>query len=341
MKIRFAAVGFEHGHIYGQTNCLLQAGAELVWFWDNDPERLQQFSQHFPQGKAARSVEEILEDPTIHLITSAGIPDERGPLGVRAMQYGKDYFSDKPAFATLEQLAEARRVQAETGRKFVIYFSERLANSATVKAAELVRAGAVGEVVQTVGFGPHRLFGPENRPRPEWTFHKERYGGILNDLASHQIDQFLFFTNSETANIKSARTANVKFKQYPEFEDFGELLLQSGQASGYIRVDWYTPDGLTTWGDVRLFVLGTDGYIEVRKNVDLNGRAGGDHLFLVNQKEMQYIDCRREPLPFGEQLLHDLATREETAVSQDHTFTVSELALKAQAQANRTNGHQQ
>lgn len=345
MKIRFAAIGFAHGHIYGQTDCLLKAGAELVWIWDDDPELVQPFSQRFPQGKLARSVEEILEDPTIHLIVSAARPDERAPLGVRAMQHDKDYFSDKPAFATMAQLEEVQGVQAETGRKYVVYFSERLGNGATVKAGELVEAGAIGQVVQTVGFGPHRLFGYERRPRPEWTFHKKYYGGILNDLASHQIDQFLYFTNSTSAEIVAARTANVKFRQYPEFEDFGELLLRSGrpsssgrpngvgQASGFIRVDWYTPDGLPTWGDVRLFVLGTEGYLEVRKNVDLNGRPQGNHLFLVDNEGMQYMDCHDQPLPFGPQLVHDLVTREETAVTQGHTFTVCELALQAQLMA--------
>jgi predicted dehydrogenase len=292
------------------------------------------FSQRFPQGKLARSIEEVLEDPTIHQIASADVPDQRAPLGVRTMQHGKDYFSDKPAFATMAQLDEVRRVQAETGRKYVVYFSERLGNSATVKAGELVQAGAIGQVVQTVGFGPHRLFGYENRPRPEWTFHKQRYGGILNDIGSHQIDQFLYFTNSTSAEIVTARTANVKFTQYPEFEDFGEMLLRSGEASGFIRVDWYTPDGLPTWGDVRLFVLGTEGYIEVRKNVDLDGRPQGNHLFLVDKQGMQYIDCQGHPQPFGPQLVHDLVTREETAVTQEHTFTVSELALQAQQMAD-------
>jgi predicted dehydrogenase len=340
MKIRFAAIGFDHGHIFGQTECLLRAGAELVSYWDDDPERIQQFNQRFPQGEMARSIEAILEDPSIHLIASAAVPDERAPLGVRAMQHGKDYFSDKPAFASMSQLDEVRQVQAETGRKYIVYFSERLGNNATVKAGELVQAGAIGQVVQTVGFGPHRLFGYENRPRPEWTFHKQRYGGILNDIGSHQIDQFLFFTGKTSAQIVTARTANMKFTQYPEFEDFGEMLLQSeranevGPSSGFIRVDWYTPDGLPTWGDVRLFVLGTDGYLEVRKNVDLNGRPSGNHLFLADKNGVQYIDCRDHPLPFGPQLVHDLVTREETAVAQTHTFTVSELALQAQQMAD-------
>ena len=334
MSIRFAAIGFDHPHIFGQVKCLVNAGAELVLYWDSDPVQIAKFRQMFPQGRLAESIEEILEDERIDIVTSASIPDERAPLGIRVMQHGKDYLSDKPAFASFVQIAEVKRVQAETRRKFLVMFSERLSNPATVKAGELVKAGAIGQVVQTVGFGPHRLFGHEKRARPEWTFHKQRYGGIINDIGSHQIDQFLFFAGVKSAEIVTARTANVKFTEYPEFEDFGELLLRSGNASGFIRVDWYTPDGLPTWGDVRLLILGTEGYIEVRKNIDLNGKSGGNHLFLADSNGVQYIDCVDHPLPFGVQLLNDLVTREETAITQAHTFTVSELALQAQAMAN-------
>ncbi len=334
MTIKFAAIGFDHGHIFGQTKCLLDAGAELVSYWDDDPGQIANFKRAFPQGRLVDSIDEILEDESIAIVTSASIPDERAPLGVRVMQHGKDYLSDKPAFASFEQLDEVKRVVAETGKKFLVMFSERLGNPATERAYELVAAGAIGEVVQTIGVGPHRLFGYEKRPRPEWTFHKVRYGGILNDIGSHQIDQFLTFAGVDSAEIATARTANVKFTQFPEFEDFGEMLLTSGDKSGFIRVDWYTPDGLPTWGDVRLTILGTNGYIEIRKNIDINGRPGDNHLFLADRSGIQYHDCRNHPLPFGPRLLHDIVTREETAITQEHTFTVSELALRAQAMAN-------
>ena len=331
MSIRFAAIGLNHYHIYSMIDCLRPAGAELVAFFSDEPEHIEMFRQRYPQVRLARSVTEILEDGTIDLVASAAVPDLRAPLGVRAMQHGKDYLCAKPAFTSLVQLAEARRVQAESGRRYVVYFGERFGNRATVKAGEVVQAGTIGRVVQTVGFGPHRLLG--HVPRPDWTFQRPRFGGIINDLASHQIDQFLYFTGSASASILAARTANVKFSQYPDFEDFGEVLLQSGLASGYIRVDWLTPDGLPTWGDVRLFLLGTDGYIEIRKNCDIAGREGDNHLFLVDQAGMRYIKCDDQPLPFGAQLVGDLEAGTETAVTQAHTFTVCEVALQAQMKA--------
>ena len=251
------------------------------------------------------------------------------------MQHGKDYMSDKPAFTTLDQLAEARRVQAETGRIYSVCYSERFENKATVRAGELVQAGAIGRVVQTIGLGPHRVNLPS---RPPWFFVKDQYGGILCDIASHQMDQFLFFTGSTQAEVVASQVANYKYPQYPELEDFGDAVLRGNGGTGYVRVDWYTPDGLPTWGDTRLTVLGTEGYIEVRKNVDIAGRPGANHLFLVNHQGVQYHDCNAVELPYGGHLVADILNRTETAMPQAHAFLASELALKAEAQATRLAG---
>ena len=174
-KIRFATIGLNHFHIYGQTNLLLRAGAELVSFYATEPELINLYAKDYPQAKLAASEAEILEDKSIHMVISASIPSERAPLGIRVMQHGKDFMSDKPGFTTLEQLAEARRVQKATGRIYSIDYSERLETRASQKAGELVRAGAIGKVIQTLGMGPHR---PRLSQRPWWFFEKEKYGGI-------------------------------------------------------------------------------------------------------------------------------------------------------------------
>ncbi|MCY3021749.1 MAG: Gfo/Idh/MocA family oxidoreductase [Planctomycetota bacterium] len=330
--VRFSAIGLNHGHIYGMAAALLNAGAELVSFFAKEEDLCAAFQKTYPQAKRARCEEEILEDPAIHVIASAAIANERAPLGTRAMHHGKDFFSDKPGFTTLEDLAAARRVQAETKRIYSICFSERLDNRASVRAGELVQAGAIGRVVQTLGLGPHRTNLPSRAP---WFFKRAQYGGILCDVASHQVDQFLFFTGSTSAEVVFSQVANYKHPQYPELEDFGDMILRSDRATGYIRVDWYTPDGLSTWGDGRLFLLGTEGYIEVRKYCDLAGRPGSDHLLLCDHKKTQYIDCRQSPLPFGAQLVYDILHRTETALPQAHCFLASELAVRAELQAVR------
>lgn len=328
--VRFGVIGLNHGHIYGMTDLLREAGGELAVFFAAEPELAAEFAQRYPGAERARSAAEVLDNGAIDLIASAAIPDERASLGIAAMRHGKDYLVDKPGFTTLGQLAQARLVQRETGRIYSVCFSERLQNRATVRAGELVRSGAIGRPLQTIGLGPHRLNAPS---RPGWFFEHARYGGILNDIGSHQADQFLFFTGCTSAEVVAAQVANFAHPEHPELEDFGDMLLRGDSGSGYVRVDWFTPDGLGTWGDGRLTVLGTDGFIELRKYIDLAGRPGGDHLFLVNGQETRYIDCSSVDLPFGRQLLEDVRARTQTAMAQAHTFLASELGLQAQAMA--------
>jgi predicted dehydrogenase len=329
--IRFATIGLNHGHINEQTGVLLAAGGELVAVYAEEADLLAGYQDRFPQAKTASSKAEILEDESIQLVISAAIPSDRGPLGVDVMRHGKDYMSDKPAFTTMAQLEESKRVQQETGQIFSVFYSERLGNRASIKAGELVEAGAIGEVIQTIGLGPHQL---RAGGRPEWFFQKEKYGGILIDIASHQFEQFLYFTGAKEAEIVAAQVGNYHHPQYPGLEDFGDTLLRADNGrTGYLRVDWFTPEGLGTWGDGRLTILGSEGYMEIRKYVDIAGRPGGNHVFLVNQEETRYIDAGETKITYGENLLNDVRNRTETAMPQAHCFLAMELALRAQEQA--------
>lgn len=331
-SIRFSVIGLNHGHIYGQTEAMIRGGGQLVAFYAKENDLAEAYAKKYPDCKRASSEKEILEDNSIQLIVSASIPVDRAPLGIEVMKHGKDFLVDKPGITTLKQLADVRKVQKETKRIYSVMYSERFENRATVKAGELVKAGAIGNVIQTIGMGPHRI---NINSRPQWFFDKKYFGGIICDIGSHQFDQFLFFTNSTKGEILASQTGNVHYAQHTNFEDFGDVTVRGNGGTGYIRVDWFTPDGLNTWGDGRLTILGTDGYIELRKNVDIAGREGGNHLFLVDKKETRYIDCSKEPLPFGEQFVSDVANRTNTAMTQEHCFLATELALKAQESATK------
>ena len=329
-RIRFSVININHNHIYGMVDAVTRGGGQLVAFYAKEANLVAEFGKRYPQAKLAGSQQEILEDNSIQLIMSSGIPVERAPLGIEVMKHGKDYLVDKPGITQLKQLAAVKKVQQATGRIYSIMYSERFENKATVKAGELIQQGAIGKVIQTIGLGPHRMSTPT---RPEWFFDKQYYGGIITDIGSHQFDQFLFFTGSTEASIVASQIGNVNHPQYPQFEDFGDVMIKGNKGTGYIRVDWFTPDGLKSWGDGRLTILGTDGFIEIRKNVDIAGPDGGNHLYLVNQKETRFIDCNKEPLPFGKQLVDDILNRTETAMPQAHCFLATELALLAQKNA--------
>ena len=332
-QLKFAVLGIDHRHIYGMTSGMIDAGSELAGVWNNGhPDILAGFNKRFPDAPMIADRQEILNDPAIELVLIAARPSERAALANQAMQHGKDVMVDKPGCITLRELADLRETVKETGRIWSVNFSERFEVRAATVASQLVNEGQIGEVVQTLGLGPHRL---NAHSRPDWFFDRSAYGGILTDIASHQIDQFLHYANVSDAQITHAAVGNFANPGRARFEDFGEISLCSGSKQAYIRVDWYTPDALPSWGDGRLFITGTEGTIETRKYVDVAGRPGTDHLFLVNGTRCEHIDCSTAPLPYFERLVADIADRTETACGQSHTFKVAELSLTAQQQAHQ------
>ncbi len=331
-EFAFAAMALDHGHIYGMSNGLIEAGADLKWVFDPDPAQVEKFVAAYPQASVARSNQEIFDDPEVQLVASAAIPNLRCPLGCEVMEHGKHYFTDKAPMTTLAQVDDAKAKVAATGQKYAVYYSERLHTECSIYAGNLIAEGAIGRVIQVIGMGPHRLSAPS---RPDWFFNFEQYGGILCDIGSHQIEQFLFYTGAKDATVSASRVANYNNKQYPELEDFGDAsLVADNGATNYFRVDWFTPDGLGAWGDGRAFILGTDGYIELRKYLDVGREGESDQLYLVNQKGEQHIRTHNTVgFPYFGQLVLDCLNGTETAMTQDHTFKAAELCLIAQRDA--------
>ncbi len=330
----FAAVALDHGHIYGQCKGLTEAGGDLKYVHDPDPAKVEKFCKTFPGVEPLASIDEVLEKPELKLIAAAAVPNERGPLGCRVMDAGKDYFTDKTPFTTLDQLAAARVKVTETGKKYMVYFSERLHVECAVRAGQLIEQGAIGRVVQVTGLGPHRS-SPSSRPA--WFWSREKMGGILADIGSHHFEQFLSWSGAQSAKVVHAAVANYHHKNFPEFEDWGEAnLIADNNATNYIRIDWLNPDGLGTWGDGRAFILGTQGYIELRKYVDVARETEGDQLYLVDGQGEHHLRCHGEVgYPFFGQLILDCLNRTENAMTQEHAFLAAQLCLEAQAMARR------
>ena len=329
----FASAFLDHGHIYGQTNGLKDAGATLKWAYDPDAQRLTDFLEKNPEAQAAESYEQILNDPEVQLVCSAAVPSERAGIGFQALEAGKDYFTDKSPFTTLEQLEKARELVAKTGKKYMVYYSERLHNEGGMAAGKLIADGAVGKVLQVINIAPHRL---AKSTRPDWFFDKEKYGGILTDIGSHQFEQFLAYTGASDATINFARVENFNNADKPGLEDFGEASLTADNgASFYCRLDWFTPDGSASWGDGRTFVVGTEGTLEVRKYMDVAREAPASKIFLVNGTEEQEIQCLENTgFPFFGDLILDCINRTENAMTQAHTFKAAELSMRAQEMAD-------
>ncbi|RJP32966.1 MAG: gfo/Idh/MocA family oxidoreductase [Candidatus Omnitrophota bacterium] len=333
-EFRFACVGLKHGHIYGMTNGLTEAGGELVWVYDDDPSKMNVFCDAYPQVKAASCEEEVLNDESLQLIAGAAITSERGPQGLRVLDHGKHYLSDKAPFTTMEQLEKAQAKVAETGKIWSVCYSERVHNESAVFAGQLIKDGVIGKVLQVTNIAPHRLNAPS---RPDWFFKREQYGGILCDLGSHQIEQFLYYANVKDAKVLHSKIANYNHPEYPELEDFGDAtLLGTNGATNYFRVDWFTPNGMGAWGDGRTFIMGTKGSIELRKYIDVARDSVGDHVYLVDEEKEQHFNVNgKVGYPFFGELILDCLNGTENAMPQAHTFLAAQLSLEAQAQAIR------
>jgi predicted dehydrogenase len=330
----FSAIALDHGHIYGMCNGLLEAGGLLKSVYDPDPKKVEQFLATYPGTIAAGSEEEILSDPQVLLVAGAAVTSERCALGLRVMSAGKDYFTDKAPLTTLAQLEAAKAKVRETGKKYMVYYSERLHVESAVFAGDLIAEGAIGRVIQVIGMGPHRLNSPS---RPAWFFEKEKYGGILCDIGSHQIEQFLFYSGAKDAKVVRSQIANYNHPDYPELDDFGDaMLVGDNGVTNYFRVDWFTPDGLQSWGDGRTFILGTEGYIELRKYMNFGLQDGGDHVFMANGKQETHFHVQGQVgCPYFGQLILDCLNRTENAMTQDHAFKAAELCVRAQFQAEK------
>lgn len=327
--IKFAVIGLDHNHINGVTDTIRRGGGELVAVHSENAQGLAAFQKRYGGVRVARSEDEILNDSSIQLVCSAAVPNLRAPLGVRVMRHGKDFLVDKPGITTLEQLAEVRRTIQATGRIFGIMYG-RMESRATLHAGALLKDGAIGRVVQTLQLAPHLI---NEKTRPEWFWDPALYGGTLCDLGSHQADEFVYFTGSTAADVTMSQVANVNHPHRPKFQDFGDMLVHGNAGFGYFRVDWFTPEGLGVFGDERTFILGTEGYIELRKNIDITGRPGGDHLFIVDGKSARYIDCKNLVLPFGPRFVEDIVNRTQTAQNQAAALLATELVLKGQKNA--------
>jgi len=328
----FAAAHFDHGHVMGQINGLSEAGGVLKYIFEpnaDNQDRVDAIRKQHPDVQVVDSLETILEDDAVRLEASAAIPNERGPLGCRVMEAGKDYFTDKCPFTTMDQLNAARETVARTGQKYFVYYSERVHVESAWYVDELIQGGAIGEIVHMEIFGPHSLRKPD---RPAWFFEKERYGGILTDIASHQFDQFLHYARQSSGEVLHARVDNLHNADKPELEDIGEAVLKlDNGVSCFSRVNWFSPPGARGWGDGRTFITGTKGTIEIRKYFDYGVSDTGNIIILADQETEQRLEVSGQiGFPFFGQVILDSLNRTETAMGQEHAFMAAELSLRAQ-----------
>jgi len=328
-KIRIGVIGLDHIHGLVLAGRLWQAGATIAAFHAEGGRNQAAMKLLGPRASSC-SIDAVIEDPSIDLIVTAAIPSDRSDIAVRALRAGKHVVADKPGVTTLAGLEAIDAAVAESGKRWWVMFGERFENRAVAEACTRARLGDVGRVVSVLGLGPHRMGGDG---RPAWFWDPVATGGILVDIGSHQADQFLMATGATAVDVVASQVGNVSSPRHPAMQDIGQMVLAGAGAIGTHRVDYLSPSGLKTWGDGRLMIVGTEGTLEVRTNVDVAGRKGKEHLIAVDGKGTRRIDAKKGSVDWATRLVSDVADGSDTFVSHAHVRRVSELTLRAQAAA--------
>ena len=331
--MRFAVIGLSHAHIFPMTQALL--GLPDVTCGGFSPEETpvgNGFAGLF-SDLPRRSRDDLLGDPAIDLILCADVNGLRGSLLVAALEARKHVFVDKPPVTTLDDLDAVKRAVEAGGKLFFVYFGERLGNPLSLKARELVRAGRIGRTVNFIGLGPHKL---SIEHRPAWMFDPALYGGILNDIAIHQVELFGWLTGQRVARFRS-RVGNFGTPQHPTFEDFGDAWFEGDDGTaGYVRVDWFTPDALPTWGDIRQLLVGTEGMLELRSNISLGSPDAKPALFLTTRSSPpEQVDASDVETAWAPQLVADIREGVNRLMPHNETFAALRAVLEMQKEAER------
>jgi predicted dehydrogenase len=327
-------VGAEHLHLFEMVDGLVRAGAETVCHATDDGPLADLYAGYRPESQR-RDVDAVVGDDSLDLVVLAGVPAERAGAAVEALRAGRHVLAAKPAVTTEAQLVAVDAAVAASGRRWWVFFSERLVNRAVAECVRRVRAGEIGEVVAVSGSAPHTLAA---EGRPEWFFDPTRGGGVLVDLAAHQADQLVALCGPGRTEVAAATVANVATPEHPAFRDLGRMSLRHSTDGGRVvvsdhHVDWLSPSGLGTWGDVRLVVHGTAGTMEVRANIDPAGEPGAEHLIAVDDGPPRRVDTSGVALDWAERLVADVAEGTDTLVPHDHTVAACRITLAAQAMA--------
>jgi predicted dehydrogenase len=330
----FSVVGLNHAHIYGQTQGLLDTGKwRLKHVHAEETDLLKVFQERYPDATAAASVDDVLGDPEVELVASAAINAHRGPLAVRTLEAGKHFFVDKPCVTTLEHLEAVKSAVEATGRRWFAFFGEMVTDAAVEWVHDQVAKGNLGEPVHFMGLGPHTL---RFASRPAWFWKADLYGGILNDIASHQMAQFIYWMLQDPVP-QFSRVGNLHHPEVPEFEDFGDALVTGSKgATGYFRVDWFTPEGMPVFGDIRQQFITTEATVEHRKTIDIGAPEGHRAPRLIVTRKSsgpECVDLQDAKAPFFDRLTSDVEQGSETAIPFSLSYTASKTILELQRDA--------
>ncbi|WP_430510328.1 Gfo/Idh/MocA family protein [Gottfriedia solisilvae] len=176
---------------------------EIV-FYDRNIERARNLADMF-DGQTAPSIEELLADPSIDMISDCSSNEQHHLITTKALLSGKHVLCEKPISLTIEHAKEIVDAQKLSGKKLMVDHNQRFTR-AHQKAKEIILTKELGKVLTFRTTFGHA--GPEhwgvNKSNSTWFFKKERSGlGVAGDLGIHKVDLIHYLLDDEIASVSA------------------------------------------------------------------------------------------------------------------------------------------
>jgi predicted dehydrogenase len=321
---RIAVAGAAHPHVdYALDEIGRNPDYRLVAVADPDRELAAKWAA--PYGAQVFTDHRTMLDAVeADVVVTAGVYGDRGRTVVDALRAGCHVLADKPLCTTLDDLEAITAAARETGRHVVLMLEKRYYPE-TLAALELVRAGTLGEITGVLSSAPHKL---NRSARPGWFFDRAGYGGILADLAVHDIDAALLFTGLTAGTVRGDIAGTVPGTD--GFAPYGVATLASAGVLVTAEVSWMTPAASAVHGDYRMRLIGTRGTAEL-----LWARR---RLVVTTDEDTTYDAPLGDGLRPARLPLRALADGAEPDISTAHSLLATRLALLAQRSADDEGG---
>jgi predicted dehydrogenase len=314
-----AIIGVAHPHVEYVLEELKRSDRKdytLLGVQDSDVELAHHYAAPFGAPVFAQVNEILAERPDVAVI--AGRYAERGTEAAAALRAGAHIIADKPLCTSLEQLNEVEQAVRVSGRSVTLLLEKR-GYPETLAAHEFIQTGGLGEIVGITSVGPHKL---NPNTRPEWFFRRDEYGGIIGDLAVHDLDTALLFAPAQSAQVRGW----VRAVAPNGFAHYGVASVITPTTVISAEVSWLTPQASDVHGDYRMRVVGTRGTLEIfwargRVEVVTDDRVAHDLT----------LPPRRRP---AQDALDTIAGGAPDPKSTDDALAVTRLALLAQDSAD-------
>ena len=192
-KARIALIGTGSRGQYHIHNLLLIPHARIVALCDCYEPNLQAAAALCPGAKLYRDYRKLLEDKDIDGVIISTPLGSHAAITLDALSAGKHVFCEKAMPRTLDECKAVYDAYRKSDK--VLYFCmQRMFDEKYLRGMKLLHDGLIGEIV---GMRCHWFRNADWRrevPSPElerqinWRLYKEHSGGLMTELACHQIE---------------------------------------------------------------------------------------------------------------------------------------------------------